>query len=116
MYGSQILRYLKLSRQGPQLNFSLHINDQYVQWNIIMIWSLLVEGMKRKNVSPHCNCFSNHFQIVGLLALMLMSWLVASLVLMLVPVWLGRQTFSLWLSDTPRIYELYTAALGLYTW
>jgi len=59
---------------------------------------------------------TTYFQIVGLLALMLMSWLVASLVLMLVPVWLGRQTFSLWLSDTPRIYELYTAALGLYTW
>jgi hypothetical protein len=60
-------------------------------------------------------CYSI-FQITGLLAIMLMSWLVASLILMLVPVWMGRQTFSIWLSDTPKIYELYTAALGLYTW
>lgn len=53
------------------------------------------------------------FQIAGLLILMVISWLVASLIFMLVPVWLGRQAFQLWLADSPKIYELYTAALGL---
>jgi len=52
-------------------------------------------------------------KIAGLLVLMVISWLVASLILMLVPVWLGRQAFQMWLSDNPKIYELYTAALGL---
>ena len=54
------------------------------------------------------------FQICGLLILMLMSWLFVSLISMLVPVWLGRQIFSLWFEENPRVYELYTASMGLY--
>jgi len=52
--------------------------------------------------------------ICGLLILMLMSWLFVSLISMLVPVWLGRQIFSLWFEENPRVYELYTASMGLY--
>ena len=45
---------------------------------------------------------------------MLLSWLVVSLMFMLVPVWLGRQIFFIWFEDNPRVYELYTASMGLY--
>ena len=45
---------------------------------------------------------------------MLLSWLVVSLIFMLVPVWIGRQIFSLWFEENPRVYELYTASMGLY--
>lgn len=34
---------------------------------------------------------------------------------MLVPVFLGRQIFALWFDENPRVYELYTSAMGLYT-
>ena len=53
--------------------------------------------------------------IFGLILLMLLSWLVVSLIFMLVPVWMGRQIFALWFDDNPRVYELYTSAMGLYT-
>ena len=46
--------------------------------------------------------------------MVLMSWLFVSLISMLVPVWLGRQIFSLWFEENPRVYELYTASMGLY--
>ena len=45
---------------------------------------------------------------------MIVSWLFASLSSMLLPVWIGRRLFSLWLTEKPRVYELYTAATGLY--
>ena len=54
-------------------------------------------------------------RITGLLLLMLLSWLVSSLVLMLLPVWLGRQAFSFWFPGNSGVYELYTSATGLYT-
>ena len=54
-------------------------------------------------------------RITGLLVLMLLSWLVSSLVLMLLPVWLGRQAFSFWFPGNSGVYELYTSATGLYT-
>ena len=53
--------------------------------------------------------------ICGLIVLMLASWLMASLLFMLIPVWIGRQIFALWFDENPRVYELYTAAMGLYT-
>ena len=53
-------------------------------------------------------------RIAGLMVLMVLSWLLASLVMMVVPVCLGRLIFSLWLSDNHRVYELYTPATGLY--
>ena len=46
---------------------------------------------------------------------MLLSWLLVSLIFMLVPVFLGRQIFALWFDENPRVYELYTSAMGLYT-
>ena len=47
---------------------------------------------------------------------MLLSWLISSLVLMLFPVWFGRQAFSLCFSTgETRVYELYTSAFGIYT-
>ena len=46
---------------------------------------------------------------------MLLSWLVSSLVLMLLPVWLGRQAFAFWFPGNAGVYELYTSATGLYT-
>lgn len=55
------------------------------------------------------------FRITGLLVLMLLSWLISSLVLMLLPVWLGRQAFSFWFPGNSGVYELYTSATGLYT-
>jgi len=57
-------------------------------------------------------CFTA--RIAGLLALMVVSWLVLSLGAMLVPVWLGRQVFGLWVAEGHRVYELYTSATGLY--
>ena len=54
-------------------------------------------------------------RITGLLVLMLLSWLVSSLVLMLLPVWIGRQAFSFWFPGNSGVYELYTSATGLYT-
>ncbi len=54
-------------------------------------------------------------RIAGLLTLTLLSWLVASLASMLAPVWLGRRIFAAVLSgDDSRVYELYTAATGIY--
>ena len=56
-----------------------------------------------------------NFQIAGLLTFMVLSWLVVSLLAMLVPVWLGRQVFSLCITDlSSQIYELYTSAVGVY--
>ena len=55
------------------------------------------------------------FQITGLIVFMLLSWLFVSLIFMLVPVFLGRQIFALWFDENPRVYELYTSAMGLYT-
>ena len=52
--------------------------------------------------------------LLEMMVLMLTSWLLASLVSMLVPVWMGRQIFKFCLSDNSRIYELYTFALGIY--
>ena len=54
-------------------------------------------------------------RISGLLVLMLLSWLISSLVLMLLPVWIGRQAFSFWFPGNSGVYELYTSATGLYT-
>ena len=54
-------------------------------------------------------------RITGLLVLMLLSWLISSLVLMLLPVWIGRQAFSFWFPGNSGVYELYTSATGLYT-
>merc|ERR1719445_1714851 len=48
------------------------------------------------------------------MVLMVVSWLLVSLVMMVVPVCLGRVVFSLFLTDNHRVYELYTAATGLY--
>ena len=45
---------------------------------------------------------------------MLFSWLLASLILLLLPVWIGRQAFTLWFSNNTRVYELYTSATGVY--
>jgi len=53
-------------------------------------------------------------RMVGLMLLMVLSWLVVSLMMMVVPVCLGRCVFSLWVVDGHRVYELYTAATGLY--
>ncbi len=58
---------------------------------------------------------SMSFQIVSLIGLMLLSWLVVSLIMMLAPVWIGRQIISLCFDDNSRVYELYTSAIGLYT-
>jgi len=55
------------------------------------------------------------FLITGLIVFMLLSWLFVSLIFMLVPVFLGRQIFALWFDENPRVYELYTSAMGLYT-
>ena len=53
-------------------------------------------------------------RITGLMVVMVASWLGVSLVMMVVPVCLGRLIFSVCLSDNHRVYELYTAATGLY--
>lgn len=53
-------------------------------------------------------------RICGLLGLMVLSLLLISLVMMVVPVWFGRQLFSLAVVDGHRVYELYTSATGLY--
>ena len=46
--------------------------------------------------------------------MMLLSWMVISLILMLVPVAIGRQLISFCFDDNSRVYELYTSAIGLY--
>jgi len=53
-------------------------------------------------------------RITSLMVLMVVSWLLVSLVMMVVPVCLGRFIFSFFINDNHRIYELYTAATGLY--
>jgi len=53
-------------------------------------------------------------RIAGLLVLMVISWLGMSLSAMVIPVWLGRKLFSLWVAEGHHVYELYTAATGLY--
>lgn len=45
---------------------------------------------------------------------MVLSWLGISLAAMVLPVWFGRQMFSLWVAEGHRVYELYTSATGLY--
>ena len=53
-------------------------------------------------------------RISGLMVLMVLSWLLVSLTMMVVPVCMGRLIFSVWLTESHRVYELYTAATGLY--
>jgi len=53
-------------------------------------------------------------RICALLGLMVVSLLVISLVMMVVPVWFGRQLFGLCVMEGHRVYELYTSATGLY--
>uniref|UniRef100_A0A6M2DY04 RING-type E3 ubiquitin transferase n=1 Tax=Xenopsylla cheopis TaxID=163159 RepID=A0A6M2DY04_XENCH len=71
------------------------------------------------------------FRMIGLLILVAISLVLASLVALTVPVWLGRHGMSLWLVGGPpnaavsaksganvkvqgRVHELYTAACGMY--
>merc|ERR1712025_642183 len=42
------------------------------------------------------------------------SWLLLSVAGMLLPVAMGRALFSLWVPEGNKVYELYTAAVGLY--
>ena len=51
-------------------------------------------------------------RVTVLMGLMVVSWLLVSLVMMVLPVCLGRLVFSLFLTDNHRVYELYTAATG----
>ncbi|XP_075164334.1 E3 ubiquitin-protein ligase MARCHF6 [Haematobia irritans] len=66
-------------------------------------------------------------RLVGLIIFMCISLVIASLITLTVPVWIGRQVMSLWsvgsittqvavqsAEATPRPHELYTAALGTY--
>jgi len=53
-------------------------------------------------------------RITGLMLLMIASWLTLSLSLMVLPVWMGRCVFTHWVAEGHRVYELYTAATGLY--
>jgi len=53
-------------------------------------------------------------RMTGLMFLMIMSWLLLSLSMMMLPVMMGRLVFTLWVADGHRVYELYTAATGLY--
>lgn len=66
-------------------------------------------------------------RLCGLLLFMCISLVIASLITLTVPVWIGRQVMSLWsvgsiatqvvvqgAEVTPRPHELYTAALGTY--
>jgi len=53
-------------------------------------------------------------RMVCLMLLMVFSWLMVSLTMMVIPVCLGRCMFSLWVAEGHRVYELYTAATGLY--
>ncbi|XP_013100467.1 E3 ubiquitin-protein ligase MARCHF6 [Stomoxys calcitrans] len=66
-------------------------------------------------------------RLFGLIICMCISLVIASLVTLTVPVWIGRQVMSLWsvgsittqvavqnAEATPRPHELYTAALGTY--
>jgi len=53
-------------------------------------------------------------RITGLLALMIVSWLFISLFTMVVPVWIGRQIFCMWMEEGHKVYELYTSATGFY--
>ena len=50
-----------------------------------------------------------------LMVLMVASWLGVCLIMMVVPVCIGRLVFSLFLTDNHRVYELYTAATGAVT-
>jgi len=53
-------------------------------------------------------------RIVGLLVMMLASWLLISLIIIVVPIWVGRQIFGLWVEEGHKVYELYTSAAGFY--
>lgn len=66
-------------------------------------------------------------RLCGLILFMCISLVIASLITLTVPVWIGRQVMSLWsvgsittqvavqtAEVTPRPHELYTAALGTY--
>jgi len=57
-----------------------------------------------------------YFSLRVCLLLMLMgcSWLLLSVAGMLLPVAMGRALFSLWVPEGNKVYELYTAAVGLY--
>merc|ERR1719317_1478211 len=52
--------------------------------------------------------------MVCLMMLMVVSWLVVCRKLMEATVFLGRCVFSLWVAEGHRVYELYSAATGLY--
>ena len=51
-------------------------------------------------------------RITVLMVMMVASWLGVCLIMMVVPVCIGRLVFSLFLTDNHRVYELYTAATG----
>ncbi|KAK3592530.1 hypothetical protein CHS0354_039877 [Potamilus streckersoni] len=54
-----------------------------------------------------------HFRILILVMMMCITLFCASLVCLILPVFIGRKLMSLWMGDA-RIHELYTAACGLY--
>lgn len=53
-------------------------------------------------------------RIAGLVTLMIGSWLFISLFTIVVPVWIGRQMFNIWVEEGQKVYELYTSATGFY--
>ena len=98
-----------LQREG---NLLICLCCLYTFWSTILFTFLITgpvgfQPYKKPKMFPLLIC--------GLIILMLVSWLVASLLFMLIPVWMGRQIFALWFEENPRVYELYTAAMGLYT-
>lgn len=54
-----------------------------------------------------------YFRVVLLVILMCMTLFAASLVCLIMPVFMGRKLMSLWMGEA-KIHELYTAACGLY--
>lgn len=52
--------------------------------------------------------------MICLMLFMVVSWLMVSLTMMVIPVCLGRCMFALWVPEGHRVYEVYTAATGLY--
>ena len=97
------------AREAPPL----HINDDAVGGLAAQHQAMLQRegptGFQSYNKPQYFSA-----RITGLMVVMVVSWLAVSLVMMVVPVCLGRLIFSVCLSDSHRVYELYTAATGLY--
>ncbi|TRY61038.1 hypothetical protein TCAL_01440 [Tigriopus californicus] len=91
-----------------------HNNDNNPVEGLGHAHQALLQRQGPSEFQPYLKPSKFPLRIAGLIVMIILSLLVFSLACMLMPVWVGRQVFSILIAENQKVYELYTAASGLY--